>query len=140
MGLGREAGETKYYPPNFDPALLPKPLSKKGPQQVRMMMPVGVQCLNCGEWIPENKKFASIKEKVEGETYLGLTIFRLIIKCPRCSNEIALKTDLEHYDYNVEYGASKNYQHYKAVEKEAAQEAAKKAETAGDTLAAHNRK
>ena len=44
-------------------------------------------------------KFNSRKEDAKGETYLGLKIFRFYFRCPRCSGEIAMKTDPERSDY-----------------------------------------
>eukprot|EP01064_Diplonema_japonicum_P019870 TRINITY_DN28754_c0_g1_i1.p1 TRINITY_DN28754_c0_g1~~TRINITY_DN28754_c0_g1_i1.p1 ORF type:complete len:256 (+),score=74.18 TRINITY_DN28754_c0_g1_i1:76-843(+) len=141
MGLGREAGEVKYFPPNFDPSAgTGKTLSKRGAPQVRIMLPMGLQCDACGEWIAQNKKFSSTKEKVRGEEYLGLTIYRLTIKCPRCSQEIAIKTDPKNHDYIVEWGATRNYQHHLAEARKADEEEARLEKEKGDTIAEHNQK
>lgn len=55
-------------------------------------------------------KFNSRKEDAAGEDYLGIQVYRLYIKCPRCSGEIALKTDPKNSDYILEAGASRNYE------------------------------
>ena len=141
MGLGREAGETRYFPPDFDPLLVP---SLKGPRKapiVRMQMPFGVQCNECGEGIPQAKKFHAAKERVKGEDYLGkVAVFRLTVQCPRCASNIALKTDPGNFDYVVEAGASRKYEHHVAEKQKADAEDALVAEEQGDTLAEHTRK
>eukprot|EP00755_Sulcionema_specki_P012221 Sspe_Gene.50851::Locus_28259_Transcript_1_1_Confidence_1.000_Length_799::g.50851::m.50851 len=142
MGLGREAGESKYFPPNYNPNLVPR-APKRGrndAHQVRIMMPFGLQCDRCGEWIAQGKKFNSKKQNVEGETYLGIQIIRLMVKCPRCVSDIAIKTDPQNFDYKVEYGAIRKYEHHVSERKKADEEAAEKGKEEGDTIAEHNRK
>eukprot|EP01062_Namystynia_karyoxenos_P016720 TRINITY_DN16144_c1_g1_i1.p1 TRINITY_DN16144_c1_g1~~TRINITY_DN16144_c1_g1_i1.p1 ORF type:complete len:291 (+),score=90.30 TRINITY_DN16144_c1_g1_i1:96-968(+) len=142
MGLGREAGEVKYFPPNFDPSTVPRlpPQDRNAPSTVRMMMPMGVQCNACGDWIAEGKKFNSKKQKVLSESYLGLPIWRLTVKCPRCCNNISIKTDPQNFDYTIESGAQRLYQHHRAekVKADAAEQAEKEKE--GDMLAQQNQK
>eukprot|EP01060_Flectonema_neradi_P012863 TRINITY_DN1964_c0_g1_i2.p1 TRINITY_DN1964_c0_g1~~TRINITY_DN1964_c0_g1_i2.p1 ORF type:complete len:285 (+),score=73.74 TRINITY_DN1964_c0_g1_i2:55-855(+) len=141
MGLGREAGETRYFPPDFDPLLVP---SLKGPRKapiVRMQMPFGLQCNECGDGIPLAKKFHAAKERVKGEDYLGkVAVFRLTIQCPRCASNISLKTDPANFDYVVEAGATRKYEHHVAEKEKADAEDALVAEEQGDTLAEHTRK
>ena len=55
-------------------------------------------------------KFNSRKEDAAGEDYLGIQIFRFYFKCPRCSAELAMKTDPKNSDYIVEAGATRNYE------------------------------
>ena len=142
MGVGRDAGEQKYIPPNFDPRQLPKTKVKKGGivQTTRIMMPMGVQCATCGEWIARDKKFLSVKEKAEGEFYLEEQIIRLKIRCPRCHGEIAIKTDPENHGYVVEYGAHRLYQHHvREAEREEVEREERERER-GDAMAEHNQK
>eukprot|EP00754_Rhynchopus_humris_P020573 Rhum_TRINITY_DN14705_c31_g1::Rhum_TRINITY_DN14705_c31_g1_i1::g.112368::m.112368 len=142
MGVGRDAGEQKYIPPNFDPRQLPKTKVKKGGivQTTRIMMPMGVQCATCGEWIARDKKFLSVKEKAEGEFYLEEQIIRLKIRCPRCHGEIAIKTDPENHGYVVEYGAHRLYQHHVREAEREEEEREERERERGDAMAEHNQK
>ncbi|XP_031552245.1 splicing factor YJU2-like [Actinia tenebrosa] len=101
----------KYYPPDFDPTKIPKlKLPKDRQYVVRLMAPFNMRCTTCGEYIYKGKKFNARKETVQGETYLGLLIFRFYIRCPKCISEITFKTDPENTDYVCERGATRNFQ------------------------------
>lgn len=64
------------------------------------------------------------RETVEGETYLGLNLFRFYFKCPNCLAEITFKTDLENCDYQNEFGATRLFEAFKLYkESERAKEA-----------------
>ncbi|XP_032926269.1 splicing factor YJU2-like [Catharus ustulatus] len=107
----------KYYPPDFDPAKIPKlKLPKDRQYVVRLMAPFNMRCKTCGEYIYKGKKFNARKETVQNETYLGLPIFRFYIKCSRCLAEITFRTDPENTDYTVEHGATRNFQAEKLLE------------------------
>lgn len=121
--MGERKVAQKYYPPDFDPSLLQrKGGSKKrdGPEKsqykIRFMMPMSVRCLTCGEYIYRGKKFNARKETVQGETYLGIKIFRFYVRCPRCSAEFTIKTDPEDSDYIAEAGCTKNFEPWKDVQ------------------------
>jgi len=108
----------KYYPPDFDPALIPKAKKpKNGQVTVRMMMPMSVRCNTCGEYIYKGKKFNSKKETVAGEEYLGIKIFRFYMRCPRCSSEFTIKTDPQNSDYVADVGSSRNFEPWREKEK-----------------------
>ncbi|XP_070538733.1 splicing factor YJU2-like [Ptychodera flava] len=109
----------KYYPPDFDPSKIPKlKLAKDRQYTVRLMAPFNMRCKSCHEYIYKGKKFNARKETVQGETYLGLAIFRFYIKCPRCVAEITFKTDPENTDYALEEGATRNFQAEKLIQEE----------------------
>ncbi|KAA1476600.1 DUF572-domain-containing protein [Dentipellis sp. KUC8613] len=112
----------KYFPPDFDPSLIPRRKQPKNSQQVvRLMAPFSMRCNTCGEYIYKGKKFNARKETVEGEDYFGIKIFRFYIKCTLCSAEITFKTDPKNTDYAAEHGASRNFEPWreeKAVEEE----------------------
>ncbi|KAH7889939.1 hypothetical protein F5I97DRAFT_613635 [Phlebopus sp. FC_14] len=112
----------KYFPPDFDPSLIPRRKGPKNSQQVvRLMAPFSMRCNTCGEYIYKGKKFNARKETVEGEDYYGIKIFRFYIKCTLCSAEITFKTDPKNTDYAAEHGASRNFEPWreeKAVEEE----------------------
>lgn len=61
-------------------------------------------------------KFNSRKEDAAGETYLGIQVVRLYIKCTKCSAEISLKTDPKNSDYILEAGATRNYEPWRDAE------------------------
>ncbi|KAH9457911.1 hypothetical protein MJO28_004977 [Puccinia striiformis f. sp. tritici] len=107
----------KYFPPDFDPAKIPRrKLAKDRQQVVRLMAPFSMQCLSCTEFIYKGKKFNARKEAALGEQYFGIKIFRFYIKCPRCSNEITFKTDPKHSDYVAEHGAQRNFEPWREEE------------------------
>ncbi|KAJ7668637.1 CWC16 protein [Mycena polygramma] len=101
----------KYFPPDFDPELIPRRRGPKNSQQVvRLMAPFSMRCNTCGEYIYKGKKFNARKETVDGEDYYGIKIFRFYIKCTLCSAEITFKTDPKNTDYSAEHGASRNFE------------------------------
>ena len=53
------------------------------------------------------------KETVQNETYLGLEIYWLYMKCPICYTEISMKTDPKNNDYIMENNAKRLYEAYK---------------------------
>ncbi|KAF9466434.1 CWC16 protein [Collybia nuda] len=118
----RNAVLNKYFPPDFDPDLIPRRKQPKNSQQVvRLMAPFSMRCNTCGEYIYKGKKFNARKETVEGEDYYGIKIFRFYIKCTLCSAEITFKTDPKNTDYSAEHGASRNFEPWReerAVEEE----------------------
>ncbi|CED82577.1 Uncharacterized conserved protein [Phaffia rhodozyma] len=105
----------KYFPPDFDPAKIPRrKLKDKNDQQVvRLMAPFSMRCNSCGEYIYKGKKFNARKETVLGEDYHGIKIFRFYIKCTLCSSEITFKTDPQNADYLAEHGASRNFESWR---------------------------
>jgi hypothetical protein len=102
---------TMYYPPDFDPKLVPR--RKRDPTftcEVRMMLPFSVQCDKCGEFMYMGKKFNSKKENAQGEKYKGIQIIRFWIKCSMCSNMMTFKTDPQNDDYAMESGGSRTFE------------------------------
>ncbi|CAP38117.1 Protein CBG21260 [Caenorhabditis briggsae] len=98
----------KYYPSDFDPAKIPRGTKSGGPKIVqRVMTPFNMQCNSCSENIYKGRKFNMDREKVEGEDYLGLKLFRFHMKCPKWLSQISFRTDLENCDYKCEQGAKR---------------------------------
>jgi len=119
----------KYYPPDFDPSKLPRVKRSKNRQfTIRLMAPCNMRCKTCGEYIYKGKKFNARKEDVIGDTYLGIQIYRFYIKCTKCLREITFKTDPANGDYELEHGAIRNFESVRLAEKQAKEDAAKKAE------------
>lgn len=121
--MGERKVLNKYFPPDFDPSIIPRRKRPKNQQiEVRMMLPFSIQCATCGEYMYRGKKFNSRKEEVENETYHGIRIFRFYIKCVTCSSEITFKTDPKNGDYATEHGCQRNFEPWRenAADEEAA--------------------
>ncbi|OXU26486.1 hypothetical protein TSAR_003612 [Trichomalopsis sarcophagae] len=113
----------KYYPPDFDPSKIPRmKLARNRQYTVRLMAPFNMRCKTCGEYIYKGKKFNARKEDVEGDSYLGIRIYRFYIKCTRCLQEISFKTDPKNTDYEIEAGATRNFMALKLAEEQAKRE------------------
>eukprot|EP00164_Ancoracysta_twista_P005596 GFYU01007674.1.p1 GENE.GFYU01007674.1~~GFYU01007674.1.p1 ORF type:complete len:297 (-),score=59.62 GFYU01007674.1:434-1324(-) len=136
--MGERKVLNKYYPPDFDPALIPRMKQDKNAQiKVRIMLPMSIQCNQCAEFIYQGKKFNARKETVHGEDYLGIKIFRFYLKCTRCSAEITIKTDPKNSDYVAETGAQRNFEPWKQTEDDQAEaEAKREKEEEGDAMKA----
>eukprot|EP00039_Didymoeca_costata_P030477 m.29789 g.29789 ORF g.29789 m.29789 type:complete len:305 (+) comp8136_c0_seq1:200-1114(+) len=105
----------KYYPPDFDPEMIPRRKMPKDRQyKVRLMAPFNMRCTTCGEYIYKGKKFNAVKETVLDQDYLGLPLFRFYIRCTLCAAEIAFRTDPENTDYKCEIGATRNFEGWRA--------------------------
>lgn len=134
--MGERKVINKYYPPDFDPSLIPRGKKPKNDQQtVRMMMPMSVRCLTCGEYLYRGKKFNAKKETVTGEEYLGIKIFRFYMKCTRCKGEFTIKTDPERADYIAELNVSRNFEPWRNTESQIEEAKEKrKLEEEGDVM------
>jgi len=120
--MGERKVQNKYYDPSFDPAKLPRGKRKEqGRMEMRMMLPFSCQCHKCGEFMYRGTKFNSKKEDVLGEDYMGIKIFRLIMKCPQCNAFFSIKTDPKNSDYVAEHGASRNFEPWREQRAEVAQ-------------------
>ncbi|KAF9581146.1 hypothetical protein BGW38_001948 [Lunasporangiospora selenospora] len=112
----------KYFPPDFDPALIPRrKLQKDQQSKVRLMTPFSMRCNTCGEYIYKGKKFNARKETTN-ETYYNIKIFRFYIRCNRCAAEITFKTDPANSDYVAEHGAQRNFEPWRDEKGELAAE------------------
>ena len=107
----------KYYPPDFNPALLPKSHRPRDKQDnVRNMLPMTIRCDTCGNYMYIGTKFNMRRETVLDENYLGLRIDRFYFKCTYCYSEITFKTDPKNHDYVVEAGGCRNYDVFRDAE------------------------
>ncbi|PWA80390.1 hypothetical protein CTI12_AA197430 [Artemisia annua] len=127
----------KYYPPDFDPAKIPKRRKPKNQQmKVRNMLPMDIQCKKCGDFIGKGTKFNMRKEDVIGETYLDeIQKYRFYFKCKKCSAEITMKTDPQNSDYTVESGAARISEPWRAKDEVCEEKRRKRdAEERGDAM------
>ena len=121
--MGERKVINKYIPADFDPSLIPrgkKLSSKDGTVPVRMMLPFSMQCETCATFLYRGRKFNSKKEPVQGPSgrYLGIQRFRFYIKCSHCSRPISFLTDPKNADYEMESGATRNFELHRNTKKE----------------------
>ena len=108
-----------YIPYDFDASIIPKGARDRSkPIEVRTMLAFSIQCNTCGEYMYRGKKFNSKCERLENETYLGIKKFRFYIKCSVCSAEIIFKTDPKNSDYEMESGATRNFELWRETKEE----------------------
>lgn len=101
----------KYYPPDWDPAKVPKKVksSNPGAEKVRLMLPFSMKCLQCNEYISARRKFNARKETTS-EKYMSFKIIKFHIKCPRCNNSIVFRTDPKTAGFAPVEGGVRNYE------------------------------
>jgi len=117
--MGERKVLNKYYPPDFDPAKVPKSAGGRNSTFIiRVMAPCNMRCTTCGEYIYKGRKFNARKEDVDDMDYLGLRIYRFYIKCTACVSEICFRTDPESCDYVLEAGATRNFEALKRAEEQ----------------------
>ena len=136
--MGERKVLNKYYPPDFDPSKIPKRIALKNDQmKVRMMLPMSIRCSTCGTYMYKGTKFNCRKEDVKDDTYLGIMKFRFYFKCTKCSAEMIMKTDPKNSDYEMEAGASRNFEPWRNADeiKEAAKRK-REEEEMGDAMKA----
>lgn len=117
--MGERKVQCKYIPADFDPSKAgrrSKP--KNGQHEVRFMLPMSIQCSNCGDYMFQGTKANSHKEIAYEQFYLGLPVFRFYIHCKNCYSEIVIRTDPEHSDYIIESGATRHFEPWKKVQME----------------------
>nr|WJH19550.1 Splicing factor YJU2 [Euglena gracilis] len=130
--MGERKGQSKYYPPDFDPTRLPAQ-QRTYSHKVRMMMPMSVQCVTCAEFIYTGKKFNAVIEPAN-EAYLGIKIWRLTVRCPKCAQAICLKTDPQTCDYVCESGATRNFEPWREYNQETAEMNAEREDARKDVM------
>ena len=72
---------------------------------------------------------------MENEKYLGIQILRFYFRCPTCGAEFILKTDPKNTDYEMERGATRNYEPWRDKDKSVADaKAAREEEEKGNAM------
>jgi hypothetical protein len=74
------------------------------------------------------------RETAEGESYLGLKIFRFYFRCPNCLAEISFKTDIENVDYTAEHGATRLFEAFKYYQEQEKQKEEKEEADKNDAM------
>lgn len=114
--MGERKVLVNYISPDFDPSIIPKHkkfLTKDQKNQlteIRTMISFSMRCNTCGEYMYAGKKFNCKKEMVKGDDYMGIKKFRFIIKCSFCSAPISYITDPKNSNYEMESGATRNFE------------------------------
>ena len=103
---------THYIPPDFDPRkAMHRTKPRNGQHQLRFMLPMAIQCSNCGEYMHAGTKVNCRKEVCQDEKYLGcINIYRIYMHCKACYSEIVIKTDPQNLDYQIEKGGTRHFE------------------------------
>lgn len=114
--MGERKVQAKYYPPDFDPSLVPR-AKKKRPNEdaVRFMLPMSVRCESCGEFMGTGLKF-NARKSFTGDNYLGIRIFRFKMRCKGCPASFSIRTDPKNSDYDCELGVRRNFEPWREAE------------------------
>jgi hypothetical protein len=119
--MGERKVLNHYVSPDFDPSLVPRTRKDKGkPIEVRTMIPFSMRCNTCSEYMYLGKKFNCKMEVLQDEQYLGIRLRRFYIRCTSCSAEITYKTDPKNSGYELESGASRNFESWRDSEEKVA--------------------
>lgn len=104
-----------YYPSDFDPSKLEKVKKFKTGKRhqgmnIRNLMPFNMCCDTCGEFMYVGTKFNSTCEKVPGDGYKGVAMWRFRGKCTTCKAEFVFRTDPKTASYIMESGGKRSYE------------------------------
>ena len=109
--MGERKVVAHYFPPDFDPANVPKRNANKhdgkadAQTKIRFMLPFTVRCETCGNFLHSGTKFNCRKEDAPEHKYLDVMVYRFYVRCTRCAAEFTLRTDPKNADYVAEKGA-----------------------------------
>lgn len=121
--MSERKGLINYISPDFDPSLIPRQKRIKNKlTEVTNMLPFSLRCSSCGEYMYIGKKFNMKKEMVAGGDYLGIKVFRFYMKCTACKATITWKTDPKNNNYEMESGATRNFEIRRDTEQAVADE------------------
>eukprot|EP00514_Thraustochytrium_sp_LLF1b_P007198 CAMPEP_0184539286 /NCGR_PEP_ID=MMETSP0198_2-20121128/18055_1 /TAXON_ID=1112570 /ORGANISM="Thraustochytrium sp., Strain LLF1b" /LENGTH=265 /DNA_ID=CAMNT_0026932811 /DNA_START=83 /DNA_END=880 /DNA_ORIENTATION=- len=117
--MGERKVLNKYISPDFDPNRLGrvKGKSRDAAQSIRLMLPFSLCCETCRHYMRAGKKFNATKEVAKGLEYLTIKRFRFRMKCEVCKAPIAFLTDPKLADYEMESGATRNYDFHSELKK-----------------------
>mmetsp|Transcript_13773 Transcript_13773/g.26723 ORF Transcript_13773/g.26723 Transcript_13773/m.26723 type:complete len:314 (-) Transcript_13773:122-1063(-) len=135
--MGDRKEINKYYNPDFDIRRLPRQkVDRDAATDIRLMLPFGLTCIECGNTMAKQLKVNATKETAKGMEYLGVRRFRFRFKCTRCKARITFLTDPQNADYELESGGKRGYDFtFERKKEEQAADKAKQEEAQEDETA-----
>ncbi|KHN87037.1 Coiled-coil domain-containing protein -like protein [Toxocara canis] len=122
--MGERKGQNFYYPPDFDykkhrslnayhgtHALRERAAKiKQGILIIRFEMPFNIWCLGCNNHIGMGVRYNAEKKKVG--MYYTTPVYEFRMKCHLCDNYFVIRTDPEHFDYELVEGCRRQEKRY----------------------------
>mmetsp|Transcript_29862 Transcript_29862/g.55839 ORF Transcript_29862/g.55839 Transcript_29862/m.55839 type:complete len:301 (-) Transcript_29862:282-1184(-) len=83
----------KYFPPDFDPAVLPKRANRRPPATTRVVLPAAVQCQACFGYMYRGTRVNATRKEGCGplESHPGIRKFRFYFRCRSCVAEMCVQ-------------------------------------------------
>ncbi|VDK44567.1 unnamed protein product [Anisakis simplex] len=122
--MGERKGQNFYYPPDFDykkhkslnsyhgtHALRERAAKiKQGILIIRFEMPFNIWCLGCNNHVGMGVRYNAEKKKVG--MYYTTPLYEFRMKCHLCDNYFVIRTDPEHFDYELVEGCRRQEKRY----------------------------
>ncbi|KAM3718221.1 Coiled-coil domain-containing protein [Dirofilaria immitis] len=122
--MGERKGQNFYYPPDFDykkhkslnsyhgtHALRERAAKiKQGILIIRFEMPFNIWCLGCNNHVGMGVRYNAEKKKIG--MYYTTPLYEFRMKCHLCSNYFVIRTDPEHFDYELVEGCRRQEKRY----------------------------
>ncbi|KAL3995023.1 hypothetical protein ACH3XW_24095 [Acanthocheilonema viteae] len=122
--MGERKGQNFYYPPDFDykkhktlnsyhgtHALRERAAKiKQGILIIRFEMPFNIWCLGCNNHIGMGVRYNAEKKKIG--MYYTTPLYEFRMKCHLCDNYFVIRTDPEHFDYELVEGCRRQEKRY----------------------------
>uniref|UniRef100_A0A0N5AAV3 Coiled-coil domain-containing protein 130 homolog n=1 Tax=Syphacia muris TaxID=451379 RepID=A0A0N5AAV3_9BILA len=122
--MGERKGQNFYYPPDFDykkhknlnayhgtHALRERAAKiKQGILIIRFEMPFNIWCLGCNNHVGMGVRYNAEKKKVG--MYYTTPVYEFRMKCHLCDNYFVIRTDPEHFDYELVEGCRRQEKRY----------------------------
>ncbi|KAI3454063.1 hypothetical protein Pfo_010726 [Paulownia fortunei] len=80
--------------------------SGRGGAPVKMLIPFGLQCDECGRRTNKGDRVWALKEEAGKDSSLDVEIYRFQVTCPCCRATFSIISDPGRYDYVLEAGAT----------------------------------
>uniref|UniRef100_A0A0R3RWN9 Coiled-coil domain-containing protein 130 n=1 Tax=Elaeophora elaphi TaxID=1147741 RepID=A0A0R3RWN9_9BILA len=124
MIMGERKGQNFYYPPDFDykkhkslnsyhgtHALRERAAKiKQGILIIRFEMPFNIWCLGCNNHVGMGVRYNAEKKKIG--MYYTTPLYEFRMKCHLCDNYFVIRTDPEHFDYELVEGCRRQEKRY----------------------------
>nr|CDP98204.1 Bm7666, isoform d [Brugia malayi] len=122
--MGERKGQNFYYPPDFDykkhkslnsyhgtHALRERAAKiKQGILIIRFEMPFNIWCLGCNNHVGMGVRYNAEKKKIG--MYYTTPLYEFRMKCHLCDNYFVIRTDPEHFDYELVEGCRRQEKRY----------------------------